>query len=182
MPYDPVAPTENPASTMDPSPASTMDLSPASSPDAPRTATPLCDQLRAAGEWNPLWEPFYTLDPGWTESFFDMATRPMRAGVLDPKTIEFLAIAVDASCTHMYGSGVRRHIRKALALGATREEIAAVLQLTSVLGIHSMSLGAPMLLEEIERAAQAAAGSASGASASSAALDAADAPTPTGQP
>ena len=121
-----------------------------------RTTTPICDHLRAAGEWNPLWEPFYTLDPGWTESFFDMATRPMRSGVLDAKTIEFLAIAVDASCTHMYGPGVRRHIRKALELGATREEIAAVLQLTSVLGIHSMSLGAPMLLEEIERAAQTA--------------------------
>jgi len=44
---------------------------------------------------------------------------------------------------------VRRHIRKALELGATKEEIAAVLQLTSVLGIHTMSLGAPILLEEI---------------------------------
>lgn len=121
---------------------------------ATQTATPICDHLRAAGEWNPLWEPFYSLDPGWTEAFLDMATRPMRSGVLDPKTIEFLAIAVDAACTHMYGPGVRRHIRKALALGATREEIAAVLQLTSVLGIHSMSLGAPMLLEEIERTVQ----------------------------
>lgn len=138
-----------------------------------RTTTPICDHLRAAGEWNPLWEPFYTLDPGWTESFFDMATRPMRSGVLDAKTIEFLAIAVDASCTHMYGPGVRRHIRKALELGATQEEIAAVLQLTSVLGIHSMSLGAPMLLEEIERAAQ----SGSAAPATSATPE-----IPTGQP
>lgn len=138
-----------------------------------RTTTPICDHLRAAGEWNPLWEPFYTLDPGWTESFFDMATRPMRSGVLDAKTIEFLAIAVDASCTHMYGPGVRRHIRKALELGATREEIAAVLQLTSVLGIHSMSLGAPMLLEEIERAAQS--GSAAPATPATPEI-------PTGQP
>ena len=146
MSQDPTAP---PAST-----ASTTDSRSAARPDLPRPETPICDHLRAAGEWNPLWEPFYTLDPGWTESFFDMATRPMRSGVLDAKTIEFLAIAVDASCTHMYGPGVRRHIRKALELGATREEIAAVLQLTSVLGIHSMSLGAPMLLEEIERAAQ----------------------------
>ena len=31
----------------------------------------------------------------------------------------------------------------------TKEEIAAVLQLTSVLGIHTMSLSAPILLEEI---------------------------------
>jgi alkylhydroperoxidase/carboxymuconolactone decarboxylase family protein YurZ len=54
---------------------------------------------------------------------------------------------------------VRRHIRKALDLGATQEEITAVLQLTSVLGIHTMSLGAPILHEELaarETAATAA--------------------------
>ena len=78
-----------------------------------------------------------------------MGVSPMLKGVLDAKTVEFIAIAVDASCTHMYAPGVRRHIRKALDLGATKEEIAAVLQLTSVLGIHTMSLGAPILLEEL---------------------------------
>jgi len=111
--------------------------------------TPLCDALRKADQWNPNWEPFYELDPGWTEKFMDMGLAPMRAGTLDAKTMEFIAIAVDASCTHMYAPGVRRHIRAALALGATKEEITAVLQLTSVLGIHTMSLGAPILQEEL---------------------------------
>ena len=105
--------------------------------------------MRATGEWNPNWDPFYELDPDWTEKFMTMGVAPMRSGVLDAKTMEFLAIAVDASCTHMYGPGVRRHIRKALKLGATQEEITAVLQLTSVLGIHTMSLGAPILQEEL---------------------------------
>jgi len=113
------------------------------------TATPLCDRLREQGGWNPNWEPFYALDPDWTERFMSMGMKPMLSGVLDAKTMEFLAIAVDASCTHMYGPGVRRHIKKALQLGATREEITAVLQLTSVLGIHTMSLGAPILQEEL---------------------------------
>jgi len=113
------------------------------------TATPLCDRLREQGGWNPNWEPFYSLDPDWTERFMSMGMKPMLSGVLDAKTMEFLAIAVDASCTHMYGPGVRRHIKKALQLGATQEEITAVLQLTSVLGIHTMSLGAPILQEEL---------------------------------
>jgi alkylhydroperoxidase/carboxymuconolactone decarboxylase family protein YurZ len=116
---------------------------------ASRPATPLCDRLRAVGEWNPNWQPFYELDPAWTEAFMAMGTKPMLSGVLDPKVVEFIAIAVDASCTHMYAPGVRRHIRKALELGATKEEITAVLQLTSVLGIHTMSLGAPILHEEL---------------------------------
>lgn len=122
------------------------------------TATPFCDRLREVGEWNPAWDPFHELDPHWTEKFMAMGLAPMLQGALDAKTIEFIAIAVDASCTHMYGPGVRRHIRKALELGATRQEITAVLQLTSVLGIHTMSLGAPILLEEI--AARGPAGSA----------------------
>lgn len=119
------------------------------------SATPLCDQFQASGQWNPNWDAFYELDPAWTEKFMAMGLSPMLSGVLDPKTIEFLAIAVDASCTHMYAPGVRRHIRNALALGATQQEITAVLQLTSVLGIHSMSLGAPILQEEMALAAKA---------------------------
>ena len=120
----------------------------------PTVATPLCDRLREIGEWNPNWEPSYQLDPAWTEKFMTMGLAPMLKGVLDAKTVEFIAIAVDASCTHMYGPGVRRHIRKALDLGATKEEITAVLQLTSVLGIHTMSLGAPILLEELAARAE----------------------------
>lgn len=112
-------------------------------------APPIINFLRSAGEWNPNWTPIAELDPIWTEKFMDMGLHPMISGALDRKTIEFIAIAVDASCTHMYAPGVRRHIRKALELGATKEEVAAVLQLTSVLGIHTMSLGAPILLEEL---------------------------------
>ena len=112
--------------------------------------TPVSDTLRSSGNWNPNWEPFAALDPDWTEKFMAMGITPMVSGVLDAKTIEFIAIAVDASCTHMYAPGVRRHIRKALELGATKQEITAVLQCVSVLGIHTMSLGAPILLEELD--------------------------------
>ena len=55
---------------------------------------------------------------------------------------------------------VRRHIRKALELGATKQEITAVLQCVSVLGIHTMSLGAPILLEELDALTERRAASA----------------------
>lgn len=111
--------------------------------------TPVTDRLRATGDWNPAWDPFAELDPVWTEKFMDMSVAPLVRGVLDQKTWELIAIAVDASCTHMYAPGVRRHIRGALAAGATKEEILAVLQAVTVLGIHSMNLGAPILVEEL---------------------------------
>ena len=111
--------------------------------------TPICDAMRAGGQWNKNWEPMAQLDADWTEKFMAMVSAPLNSGVIDPKTFELVAIAVDASVTHMFGPGVRRHIRRALALGVTPEEIAAVLQLTSTLGLHTMSLGAPILLEEV---------------------------------
>jgi alkylhydroperoxidase/carboxymuconolactone decarboxylase family protein YurZ len=61
------------------------------------------------------------------------------------------------SVTHLFAAGARIHIRNALALGATKREILDVLELVSVLGIHSVAVGLPVLLDEVER--QQAAGS-----------------------
>ena len=106
------------------------------------------------GNWNPDWEPFANLDPAWTEKVIALAIAPAIAGALDAKTIELIGIALDVSCTHMYAPGVRRHIQRALKAGATREEIAAVLQIACMQGLHSMCLGAPILLEELEAGEQ----------------------------
>jgi alkylhydroperoxidase/carboxymuconolactone decarboxylase family protein YurZ len=105
---------------------------------------------QASGNWNPDWEPFAKLDPAWTEKVIAVAITPTVGDALDAKTIELIGIALDASCTHMYMPGVRRHIQRALKAGATKEEITAVLQLASLQGLHSMCLGAPILLEELE--------------------------------
>jgi alkylhydroperoxidase/carboxymuconolactone decarboxylase family protein YurZ len=118
---------------------------------APKTAR---SRKQATGNWNPDWEPFAKLDPAWTEKVIAMAIAPSVSGALDTKTIELIGIALDASCTHMYAPGVRRHIQRALAAGATKEEITAVLQLVATQGLHSMCLGGPILLEELAAAEQ----------------------------
>ena len=56
------------------------------------------------------------------------------SGILSPKEVELLSIALDASYTHMYAPGTRRHINFALKLGATMEEIMEVLKLCVVQG------------------------------------------------
>ena len=122
----------------------------AATPDA----RPARARRQASGNWNPDWEPFATLDPAWTEKVIAMAITPAVAGVLDAKTIELIGIALDASCTHLYAPGVRRHIQRALKFGATREEIIAVLQLASMQGLHTMCVGAPILLDELEASEQ----------------------------
>jgi alkylhydroperoxidase/carboxymuconolactone decarboxylase family protein YurZ len=115
------------------------------------TKTPITDAARASGQWNTAWDDAAAIDAEWIEKFLDMGTLPMRKGILDPKTYEFLAIAVDAACTHLYSPGVRRHVAKALDLGATPQEIMAVLQAVAVLGIHSVALGAPILIDEMTK-------------------------------
>jgi alkylhydroperoxidase/carboxymuconolactone decarboxylase family protein YurZ len=114
------------------------------------SAQPARPRRKASGNWNPDWEPFANLDPAWTEKVIAMAIAPAVAGVIDAKTIELIGIALDAACTNMYAPGVRRHIQRALKAGATKEEITAVLQLATLQGLHSMCLGAPILLEELE--------------------------------
>ena len=120
-----------------------------------RRPRPAGERRQATGNWNPDWEPFAKLDPSWTEKVIAMAITPAVAGVLDKKTIELIGIALDVSCTNLYAPGVRRHIRRALKAGATKEEITAVLQLASMQGLHSMCVGGPILLEELERAGSA---------------------------
>ncbi len=113
--------------------------------------TPISDAARASGQWNAAWDQAAALDPEWMDAFLAAGTLPLRRGILDPKIYEFLAIAVDAACTHMYAPGTRRHIAGALDKGATPEEVLAVLEAVAVLGIHSVSLGAPMLAEEMRK-------------------------------
>ena len=110
-------------------------------------ATPTCDQLRATGQWNEAWTPFYDLDPSWTEQFMAVGI-PVYAGkLLSPKLAELLSIAFDVSFTHMYAPGTRRHIRGALAHGASIEEVTEVLKLCVIQGIQAANVAVPMLAE-----------------------------------
>lgn len=113
--------------------------------------TPTCDALRAEGHWNPDWDAMASLAPDWTEQFMRMVSIPLNSPALNPQTFELVCIAIDASVTHMFAPGTRRHIRRALDLGVSTEEIVAVLQLTATLGLHTMSLAAPLLQEELRK-------------------------------
>ena len=71
------------------------------------------------------------------------------SGLMPPKLIELLSIAFDASYTHMYAPGTGRHIKAALEVGATMEEVMEVLKLCVVQGVQACDLGVPILAEEI---------------------------------
>jgi alkylhydroperoxidase/carboxymuconolactone decarboxylase family protein YurZ len=117
-------------------------------------ATPVCDGMKAAGQWNTAWDGFFELDPAWTEAIIAASLPVYTSGIFTPKLAELLSIAVDASITHMYAPGTRRHIQTALKVGATIEEIMEVLKICVAQGIEACNLGVPILADELERVAQ----------------------------
>jgi alkylhydroperoxidase/carboxymuconolactone decarboxylase family protein YurZ len=115
-----------------------------------KAATPVVDKTRAIGQWNSAWDPFFNLDPVWTEQFIAAGIPIYTSGLLPPKLAELLSIALDASVTHMYAPGTRRHIKAALHLGATVEEIMEVLKLCVASGVQAMNIGVAILSDELD--------------------------------
>ncbi|PJX27679.1 carboxymuconolactone decarboxylase [Advenella sp. S44] len=113
--------------------------------------TPQCEEHIAKGDWNPLWDQLRELDPQFMEAYLAFRSIPHKNGPLPQKYKELVMIAINAATTHLYGPGVRRHMQNAFKHGATRAEILEVIQLTTVMGIHSCNLAIPILMEEITK-------------------------------
>jgi alkylhydroperoxidase/carboxymuconolactone decarboxylase family protein YurZ len=109
--------------------------------------TPAVDRMKAMGQWNAAWDPFMALDPEWTDAFMATGIGIYASGVFTAKETELLSIAFDASISHMYAPGVRRHIRGALTAGATVAEIMEVLKVCVSRGVEACNLGLPILAD-----------------------------------
>lgn len=113
--------------------------------------TPSCDAVKAMGQWNTAFDPYLELSPAWTEEYFAFIVGSIyRSGLFTQRFIELISVAVDASVTHMYAPGVRRHIKGALKAGATPAEIVTVLQLCVSMGIVALEQGVPILAQELQ--------------------------------
>jgi len=105
----------------------------------------------ATGHWDDGCEAMLRLDASAFDSYAGYIRAAWQTRALDPVTRELVGIAVHASTTLLHGPGIQMHMRRALALGATQKQITEVLQLTSVIGIHTCSIGVPLLMEALEQ-------------------------------
>lgn len=120
--------------------------------DLAARAERLKDAFRASrGYYDPIWDDIIALDLDFFEQYEKFSSVPWHHGALDRKTKELVAIAINASVTHMYLPGVRAHIRQALKFGATKEEIMEIFELVSVIGVHSLTVGLPIFLDELAK-------------------------------
>ena len=93
-------------------------------------------------------QKFAELDPDFFEEYLNLSDLPIKPDILSDKERELIWIAMDSSATHLFEPGMRAHIRYALELGVSKEEILAVFQLVSFIGFHSCTVGIPILAEE----------------------------------
>ena len=85
--------------------------------------------------------------PEFFEAYAEYSSVPWRTGPLDPKTKEFIYVAIDASTTHLHAEGLRIHMTNALRHGATLDELVEVLQIVSCIGFQSWITGVRLLDE-----------------------------------
>jgi alkylhydroperoxidase/carboxymuconolactone decarboxylase family protein YurZ len=112
-------------------------------------AIPAVEKMKAIGKWNEEWDSLLFFNPVWTEQYMETVIELYTRSVLPLKHLELLCLAFDASYTHMYAPGTRRHIKNAMNAGATFEEIIEVLKLSVIQGVQACNLGVPILAEEL---------------------------------
>jgi alkylhydroperoxidase/carboxymuconolactone decarboxylase family protein YurZ len=113
---------------------------------------PMISALRARERFNPAWDLIEKWDPAWLECFLAVGLDPDIERVLGESNLELLYIAIDATVTHLYCPGTRRHIEAALRIGVHPLEILEVLKLVSIQGIRSVEAGIGILDEESQAA------------------------------
>ncbi len=102
---------------------------------------------QAQGYWDDVRDDMLRLDPTFFSAYLNFSNVASRSGVLEPKVRELIGIAIDGAATHLFVPGLRRHVTRAVQLGASEAEIMEVFELAATLGIHAANAGVPILLE-----------------------------------
>lgn len=108
--------------------------------------------VAARGYWRDWTEFLLKHDPKFLDFYARYGGHAAATGPLAPKLVELLYVALDASSTHLFRSGLVLHIRLALKNGASVREILDVLRLATAQGLHGTLAGVEILAEELAAA------------------------------
>lgn len=103
--------------------------------------------VRRRGYWSPDWQIVLELHPEFMSAYTELSSYAVEHGTLDLKLRELIYVATCASVTHIHPPGILQHGRNALAAGATPQQLLAVLELVSTLGIATVQLAVSALDE-----------------------------------
>jgi alkylhydroperoxidase/carboxymuconolactone decarboxylase family protein YurZ len=103
------------------------------------------------GYWHDFCHEMLELDPEFFEAYLEFSSVPWNTGSLSPAEKELIYISYDIAATHLYSPGTKLHIRNALAHGASVEQVLEVMEISSMVGIHSVTTAVPILAAEMRR-------------------------------
>lgn len=107
--------------------------------------------IDTTGFWPEGADDLFRWAPNFARGFMSYGEIPYREGPLSRKDKELVLIAVFATPVAPQPEAMRRHIRQALVHGATAEEIADVLQLSSAIAIHTCVAAVPALVAATDK-------------------------------
>lgn len=115
----------------------------------PTDLTRAKDEFDRAGVlWLPAFDQIVFEAPAFLDAFLQFSRSTAAGSTLEPKHRQLIQVALAVSTTHLDRDGAASHIREALRLGATREELVYVSQFSTLLGIHTMPIAIKILVEE----------------------------------
>ncbi|BCB89865.1 carboxymuconolactone decarboxylase family protein [Phytohabitans suffuscus] len=91
------------------------------------------------------------LDPAFTDSAEELFGHPHRRGVLGGRVRALVVLAAEAVVPQADEDRLAAAIGQAAAEGATVEEVTCVLEIACSIGLHTVSVGLPILLEEMAK-------------------------------
>lgn len=113
----------------------------------PERARIRADFIAQRGYWRPWVETLLETNPGFVAQYARYAGYPARTGPLSERMVELVYVALDSSGTHLFPSGLRTHMAKALQAGATTSDILDVLHLVAVQGVARVGQAAAIVAE-----------------------------------
>ena len=112
-------------------------------------AKELIQQMEKERGFGRLWRAqLAERDPEFTEIVHNVAIHLFQDGALSRKMKEIICVCCDAM--QFYEPGVRIHLRNAIKLGATEQEIIEALEVTFLPGVHYLTAHLPAIVDEFK--------------------------------
>lgn len=108
--------------------------------------------IQARGYWTPWTEGLLRLSPSFLDLYARYAGHPAAHGPLSARMCELVYVALDASSTHLFETGLRLHMDLALRHGATPAQVMDVLAMATAQGLGGTLTGIGILAEELTAA------------------------------
>lgn len=99
------------------------------------------------GYWRPWTDTMLQVSPGFVQQYAHYAGYPARTGPLTERIVELIYVGLDSSSAHLFESGLHTHMKRALEVGATQNDIFDVLHLVAVQGLAGVCQAADILFE-----------------------------------